>query len=520
MHAASVSPTVTPASAHAVLSVLGLTCLAATLAAALTFALVQLSPEARSGAVLLLVWLLLTTCLFPGLRWLLGTRRTVPIFEGICLSYAAQYAVPALLLPNEFVTIYGTDIFSESDLASALLIVLLGLLAMVATHGLLLGSRLARRIPSVDLGLDQRALGVYLPCAIVGGAVLTAAETVGVGPAGDSGFAALFRLLANQLAVAVAILAYLVLGGRAKQPGYAVLLGVAAVVSVLVGMATSMLESVFTIPIIIAIIGLQQRKRFVGVLAVAIISVYLLLLQPLKFEYRARLAVARTAPSLVERLGLWSDVAQAHFERSSGDQSPDTLLTTSRGSLTRLDFIHILAHVQALTPSVIRHYGGSTYSYFVVGWIPRLVWPDKPIAHEANIEMILSYGLIMESELQTTMMSLGTVAEAYANFGQVGIVAFLALQGVVLALCSHVFSGRGSIGAQAVLLSVLVTFFNGISSSTAILYGGLVQNLLANALLLWFLSGRQRFGQRGRAPSLPVSPVLAGSVVAGSPSQP
>jgi hypothetical protein len=89
-------------------------------------------------------------------------------------------------------------------------------------------------------------------------------------------------------------------------------------------------------------------------------------------------------------------------------------------------------------------------------------------------------------------MAVGTIAEAYANFGDGGIFAFMLVQGAVLGWACRIFGRTGSIGGQSVLLSVLVFFLNGINTNTATLYGGFAQNLAANALLLWVLAGRSR----------------------------
>jgi hypothetical protein len=464
--------------------------LALLLAAGLTLLLAQFAVESLGAEILVLVGLVFAVCLFPGVRWFLGPRTAVPIFESICLSYGAQYAMPALLLPNVFDNVNGSIYFSEADLATALRTSLVGLTAMVATYMLFLRSPLSRRVPVLDLPLDGSRLRFYLPVAVFGGAFLSALQAAGWGPTGDSGFYAIVLVLANQLSVAVALLTFLVIGGKSKRTAYLLLLVCAIVAAVVIGMTTSMLESVFAIPVIVGIIGLQYRKRIVWVLLGGMACAYLLLLQPIKAEYRAQLSNASSELSLVDRLGIWYDVAQSYLDRASTQASPADTLDTTRTSLTRLDFIHVLAHVEAFTPSVVPYYNGSTYSYFLYGWIPRLVWPDKPGALDRNIELILDYGLITEAILETTMMSIGTLAEAYANFAYPGVVVLMAVQGVILALCSRSFAGRGSIGAQAVLLSVLVTFLNGVTSSTAILYGGLLQNLAANTLLLWLLSGR------------------------------
>ncbi|NIV37162.1 MAG: hypothetical protein GWN58_49350, partial [Anaerolineae bacterium] len=59
-----------------------------------------------------------------------------------------------------------------------------------------------------------------------------------------------------------------------------------------------------------------------------------------------------------------------------------------------------------------------------------------------------------------------------------------ALQGIVFALLDAVLNGPRSEGGRAIYLVIMAYFLNGIGSSAAVLFGALLQHILASALLL------------------------------------
>jgi len=484
--------------------------------------------ESDLGPVLLvLVWGGLFLCLLPGVLWLTGQRRSVPIFEAICLSYGIQDVAPALVLPNEFKTVGAVGNFTEAELASALLIVVLGIAAMLLSYWWMRYGRLGGGLPHLDLPLDENRLAWYLPGAVVIGGLLSTASIQGNIPTGESGLATTMLVLINQLAIAVAILGYRLLDrvNPATRVRDALLLAIGVSWAVVVGLTTTMLESVLIVPVILATVGIQRGKRSVWVALAAGAVAYLLILQPVKYSVRSMPTDLTDASAVTARLDAWLTLASNQIDQVFSGGSIDDASGTGRESAQRLDFVHVLVHVRSHTPSVIPYLGGFSYSYLLTGWVPRLVWADKPTAQSDNIQLVLTYALTTPQVLEHTSMALGTIAEAYANFGDAGVVVFMLLQGLALGAACRMFSARGDVGGQAVLLSVLVFFLNGINTNTATLYGGLVQNLAANAFVLWLLAGTRppRTVPRGqwlsaRSAVSPTVPGIASEPRKGTPA--
>src|SRR5436853_7563186 len=111
------------------------------------------------------------------------------------------------------------------------------------------------------------------------------------------------------------------------------------------------------------------------------------------------------------------------------------------------------------------------------------MWPDKPSALAKNTEVVLAYGILSPASAVTTTASVGLLPEGYVNFGDLGIVLVMIVQGIFFALIRRVFCGTSSMATQSCLLSVLVFMVNGVGGITTVLYAGLLQNLAANALL-------------------------------------
>lgn len=476
--------------------------LAALIAAAMTVGLVILGVESHTATVVLLNWLLLCMCLFPGVRWFRGRRLSVPVFEAICLSYAMHFGVTGILLPNLYVS-HFTDAgslvtFTEDELAAALFAVVAGLAALQVAYVLIFSTRLGHFVPVVDVPLRQSRLEPYLLGAVGIGLVVALARAMAIAPSADSPIGQMVYVVNNQLTVAVVLLTYLTFGGSGNRRRYGLILGLALVGAVLIGVATAQAETILLIPFVVCVVAIQLGKRavFVGLLVMA--ALYLFFLQPVKLAYRTLALNSPPTLDFVQRMALWSDATIAFIEGGGGSNSQsadpafdaESLLKTGRASLQRVDYIHQFELIRLDTPDLLPYAGGATYNYFVLGWIPRLVWPDKPSALEDNNRLILAYGVLSENSSVTTTAGLGLLPEAYANFGDFGMVLIMALQGLVLAAVCRAFTASQRIGPQAVLLSVVVFLVNGVGGITAVMYGGLLQNLAAATLLLWLGAGR------------------------------
>lgn len=453
---------------------LALLYLLAVAAYALFFVFWQAEPvPAHVHAVAVLV---AATCLLPLWHWYGGDRQRLPLFELIVFSHGIQYSMPVFTQPNQVLTTFnGLVSLSWESVFQALLYAEFGIIALLIGYYMVRNNGLARSLPRLDLPLDSQQRSTYLKGALIIGGTVGFIQALGLLRITLLG--SILRVIANQMNVAIVILGYVVYRGDTQRNSF--WLYAAVTLAFLTGLISGFLEAAF-IPLVLVLLVRWHVRREFPWRAVAAASVLFLLLNPAKFDYRRQVWYGGRR-DLAQRLTVWVDAV--------GDNL-DTLLDPSRreeeepvGSvLTRFDQIHKFAYIREVTPAYIPHLNGQTYTYFLYAWIPRVIWSSKPVASAGMSQMDVRYGF--RYEWQNSSIGVGQLPEAYVNFGALGVLLMMILQGVIFAVLDVVLNGPHSDGGRAIYLTVMVYFLNGIGASTAVLFGALFQNVIANALIL------------------------------------
>lgn len=97
--------------------------------------------------------------------------------------------------------------------------------------------------------------------------------------------------------------------------------------------------------------------------------------------------------------------------------------SATRKLLERVSLFHMLSMVVEYTPSRQPHLWGETYTQIPSQFVPRFFWPDKPRVHVSTNRLSIYYGLQDENATESTTISFGYRAEAWANFGIYGMIA-------------------------------------------------------------------------------------------------
>src|SRR5689334_6339996 len=97
--------------------------------------------------------------------------------------------------------------------------------------------------------------------------------------------------------------------------------------------------------------------------------------------------------------------------RAFADSSGAGLREAVDASLSRLSLLTQTANVLDMTPSTVPYQNGSLYSYMLVTWIPRALWPEKPSVNEANQFYQVAYGLSSEEDVENVSISVGVATE-------------------------------------------------------------------------------------------------------------
>jgi len=92
--------------------------------------------------------------------------------------------------------------------------------------------------------------------------------------------------------------------------------------------------------------------------------------------------------------------------------------------LERASLLQMLCLVIDSTDNGLPLLMGETYGYIPAQLVPRIIWPDKPSGQVATMRLSIYYGLQDEYSTRSTSIAFGTLTEAYANFGFIGMALF------------------------------------------------------------------------------------------------
>lgn len=421
-------------------------------------------------------------CLFPLAKWMSGPKSSVPMFELICIAYAAAYALPLFTLEHSIIIKSQSVTTNWSTLSRALQLSLVGSVAMIVGYTTMVKAN-GNTLWRIDLPVSDQQTHRLSRIALIVAILITLPVTV----YSLKQFGSIGSSIAGTLQMFV-LAAIVKLAEHVFKPGVGarslkVVLFVMVSLTFASGLLIGMLGAAFTPIICVGIIyWLQKRKLPWAMLLLA--GLTLVIANDAKHSYRQVVWVTDRSYSIEEKIGIWVGAFTATIQhRLDGTARASSVSAESR-IMSRMDLLHTFAYIIETTPETVPHYWGKSYSYLLIGWIPRMLWPDKPIAAFSNNMLAVDYDLLSESQLESTMTGIGLVAEAYANFGATGCVVILTLFGAFLALVGNCFNGPHSDFGRAIYLCVMVDFLNGIGSSVTQLFYFVVLNGLLLALLL------------------------------------
>jgi hypothetical protein len=97
------------------------------------------------------------------------------------------------------------------------------------------------------------------------------------------------------------------------------------------------------------------------------------------------------------------------------------------------------AAVDYIASSPDAYAGGETLVEALLAFIPRILWPEKPVAAGSGTWVSRYTGITFD---ETTSIGMGQVLEFYINFGTAGVVIGFLLLGTVIAVVDGVARSR------------------------------------------------------------------------------
>ena len=184
--------------------------------------------------------------------------------------------------------------------------------------------------------------------------------------------------------------------------------------------------------------------------------------------------------SMVIIITIMGEIRSANM---AGVEIRETPIDAIVGSGNGLDFIRTAGIIYSV-PNVTDYMYGKTYSYILTFFIPRSMWPEKPnVALGPWIKEVV-FG---EPVPGNNGWPSGTIAEAYLNFGAIGIPIIMFLYGVLCRIFYNSFYKElGKNIALTILYSYVIWRF-GVSMFGLNISHGLSQTIILGLPMVVFL---------------------------------
>lgn len=425
----------------------------------------------------------LTLLLMPShayYKWRTGKREGLPLFAMITIIYWLYYAFPLFWGERDVLQVdINNKTVSPEAVTESMVMVVAGLFSLMLGMRAGLGQKMVpRQLPSIQLTHSRLS---YIRCVLGFGSVLSIA---GISPysLGEGGRQIVLTAIGIIPAIAFAILFRNFIRREATQVDkllivfYLLIRFVTAISSGWLGMLVGVI-------IICAAVYLAERRK-VPTLIVSAAVVAILFFQVGKDEFRKTYWVSEADAGAIEKVEFWINASVSKWEEALSDTSGKSLRMAIYPSISRVALLAQTANVIEMTPTVVPYQYGRLYSYIVVGLIPRVVWPDKPSASEANQFYQVAYGLTTEEQLGTVSIAVGILTEGFMNFGWFGVIAIMFLLGVFFDFYQKTcFSSRAGVLMNGLGLVLLPQFLS-IESQLAIYIGGIIQTLVVTLLVM------------------------------------
>lgn len=395
------------------------------LAALLLFvAYYAVSAKVRETQHLVYGLLMVVLALLPGLLWTKKPSGSIPTFAIMVLTTLTTYALP-LLNGHLSLQRYSSDTITLASLA-----VILFQSVLIITH------RSISFRPGAgpfywDEILDQGSRPWLLGgMAIVSAWALTSVFTSWI----PTGMTSILRAVFSGLGMICTFICLRDWGKGALQVPSRILISLLLLVQILTLFSSLLMVAGISL-LCLALIGYVSGARKLPLVFIMVLLPVLGILHNGKSAMRDRYWDIHS-PEYGANVHL-SEMPSFYANWvTEGLRKHDELIDPTQEDLTaklidRSSLFHMLCLVIHYTPERQPFMGGETYADIPGQLVPRFLWPKKPMAHVSTSRLSIYYGLQREEDTVKTTIAFGLLAEAYSNFGFVGVVGLALFLGIV-----------------------------------------------------------------------------------------
>lgn len=413
---------------------------------------------------------------WPLLQYFRFRRVGVPLLEIPLASFPVLFAFPLLYHEEQFV--YGGQLVpTEDGITKTLFAVVLAIVFLQVGYHCASRKKLGALIPRITMTVPDRALA-FLGAGLV---LMNVVLNITLSRLSEDLLRLFQVLISADLGIAIlGILFY----QRKLSPFFVWSMWAALGLLTLIGLSTGMTQSALQ-PLFVFALTRWIVKGLLPVASGIFLMIVFFILQPVKMEYREQTWYGREGElSAVDKSILYANIAFNQWTSFAKDHG-NVGKSIQDSAVQRISLLLTTQQYVILTPSVIPYKQGESIWYLFYGWIPRILWPGKPIAGEANKNYPVEYGLQHPNSVGKAVFGVGHVGEAYVNFGMVGIPPLFFLLGFLTRMPQLMFySPDTSPGALAIQCFACINLMF-VGGSISNVYGGLITGVIAQIFLLF-----------------------------------
>jgi hypothetical protein len=403
----------------------------------------------------------------PAWRWAKRGKSTLPVFEVMLFITANTYAFP-LLNGHEGLLRYPVE-----DVTAAALQVILFQITAIVIHALVPAR------PGVSGFWRDDLAGPTLSRWLEHGMTVSTLYVV-IGTFTDSipdELNSVLRAVFFGIGIICTFITSRRLGQGLLRPGEKFLFFANLLVQCIAIGATLVLVAAIS-TVLLALVGYVSASGRVPVVVSACVFAVLAVLHNGKSDMRAEYWTpdVQRVPTVIALPVFYSEWF-AHG-LTFGDDARGRNEMTSK-LIERTSLLHILCLVVSNSPAPDPFLDGETYADIPGQFVPRLFWPEKPPAHVSTSRLSVYYGLQTEEETHRTTIGFGMIAEAYANFGFLGVVGIAAFMAAFLKKIGGFAESGPLLSYGGILLVILLAWSFQVEFTLSIWLSSLYQACVA-----------------------------------------
>lgn len=164
---------------------------------------------------------------------------------------------------------------------------------------------------------------------------------------------------------------------------------------------------------------------------------------------------------------------------TANDANPEA--NKNQTLLDRVDNLqNLLFVIDAVKTDHVKPLEGATYTLIPPLLVPRVLWPDKPRAHEGQVLLNVHFGRQDLNDTLTTYIAWGLLPEAYGNFGPIfGSVYLGAFLGLLFAWIENLSARKPVVSMEGFLaLNLLMSLMNSFEMVASVLVTSTFQSMV------------------------------------------